>query len=190
MEKEKLAHALSVVPHRGFVNYNEKIRWFGSISPQSMSRALPLANQCNVHEYKPAFVRVGSELHCYVAGPDSRDQITRAWRLLRYGTLETISDESQQAIFDARAVLTAGLKSLRERPQNLLFGRLESFIVAAQIARLLQVGELTVSRARQVFTRHEKSVLGSKWDDDGRFCLTVDGRKIQPPDGWMDEPPG
>ena len=185
MDEENLTHALSVVPHRSFVNSREQIRWFGSISPKCISRALPLANQSNVHEYKPAFTRVGSELHCYVAGPDSRDQVIRAWHLLGYGTLETVSDESKKAIFDAKAVLSSGLLAMPERPQNLLFGRLESFMIAAQIARLLQVGELTISRARQVFTCHERSILGAKWDDNEKFYLMDHGRKIQPPIGWM-----
>jgi hypothetical protein len=137
------------------IHQHEQVRWIGCVVPPRSSDVIPLANRSNTHEYKPVFVRAGSELHCYVTGPDVRDQVQAAWSLLDYGILETIQDDSGRAIDRARVAIMAGLNALERLPPNLFIGRLGSFVMATRLAQWLREGRLSLTQARARLVHHE-----------------------------------
>ena len=127
-------HSLSVLPARRFVSRLEKVGWNGSIEPQAHADRLPLANEVNTHEYKPAFVRRNGDLLCYVAGPDARAQVEQAWQDSDYGELISRSDTTEIAATQLGDSLTHALHELGRTPSFVLIARVDSFLFAKRLA--------------------------------------------------------
>jgi hypothetical protein len=184
------AHALSIVPHPALIRRHERIRWIGCIKPPKGLEEIPIANSCNNHEFKPVYARAGSDLVCYIASPDVRNQVLTAWSLLNYGTLETVQDESGQAIEPVKVALESVLsRILPFAPQNLLIGRVNSFMIATQIAQKLRTGDFSTEQARAFLIHHETKRLSQCFKQDSNVNqlaeLSQEGFRIIASDGFL-----
>jgi hypothetical protein len=165
----------------------ERVRWVGSVSPRTVVDQLPLANPVNSHDYKPAFVRRGGELVCHVAGPDGRDQVIRAWRLLDYGTLETIDDFSDDALGLAEKSLANAIAALPHHPRVVIVARLDSFMYARMLALRLEKGLVSGFAARKEFIARESSRLENEFRAELPVSEVVEGVRTYVRTAWLPE---